>query len=55
MKVYLVCGGFAYEGEDLDSVRVFSSKEKAEQYHAKLSAEQSFGYVKLEERELDVE
>lgn len=55
MKVYLVYGGFDYEGEDGDSIRVFSSEEKAELYREKLRKDSCYGYVALEEREVDAE
>lgn len=55
MKVYLVFGGFDWEGEDGDSIRVFSSEEKAKQYRQKLWDERSYGYVKMEERQVDAE
>ena len=34
MKVYVVSYGWAYEGEDEDSLRVFADKAKAEAYRA---------------------
>lgn len=55
MKVYLVFGGFDYEGESGDSIRVFSSEEKAEQYRQKLLNEKYYDYVEVGEREVDVE
>ena len=56
MKLYVVCGGFSYEGESATSIRVFSSEEKAEKYQEKLlSEERGFDYVRLEVRDLDVE
>lgn len=54
MKVYVVYGGWDYEGVYGQSIRVFSSEEKAEEYSDKLVKE-SYDYVNVDEREVDAE
>ena len=55
MKVYLVVGGFAYEGEfvESDDCKVFASEDKANEWHDKLMAEKNgYDYVTILEREV---
>jgi len=42
-KCIAVIGGFNYEGEDFDSLRLFDCQSTAEAYKAEL--EREFGYV----------
>lgn len=46
--VYVVIGGYDYEGEDSSSIAVFSTMEKAEQYVKDNKGE--YGYFHIKER-----
>jgi hypothetical protein len=48
MKVYLVLGGWDYEGCDDDSAVVFSSKESAEAYVANESSISEYDPYKID-------
>ena len=48
MKVFAVIGGFHYNGEDFDTLRLFSNWKDARAYKKEL--EQSCGYVEIEEK-----
>lgn len=52
MKVYSVQGGWEYEGSSDSSLRVFSSREKAEAYAATL---RGYDSVLVQELTLDAE
>lgn len=54
MKVYAVIGGWDYEGEDFDSLRLFDCKSAAEAYSKKLE-EGDYEYALIEEREVNFE
>ena len=45
--------GANYEGESFDSLRVFSSEEKAEAYAEELRKGLHYGYVDVESREVE--
>ena len=55
-KVYVVIGGWDYEGQDVDSVRLFLDRESAEWYGKELTVpdptyERTFyDYVEIVER-----
>lgn len=51
MKVYAVIGGWHYEGEHFDSLRLFDCKSAAEAY-AKELEEGDYDYTELEVREV---
>jgi hypothetical protein len=53
IKVYAVIGGFNYEGEVFDSLKIFTSESSALEYKAQL-IEEGFDYVQMEIKELDV-
>jgi hypothetical protein len=51
MKVYAVIGGWDYEGEQFDSLRLFDCKSAAEAYSKQLE-EGDYDYALIEEREV---
>ena len=57
--VYVVAGGVNYEGENLDTVRVFLSRDAAVAYGESLTAEQEdldgteYDYYEIMEREVE--
>jgi len=51
MKVYAVIGGWEYEGEHFDSLRLFDCKSAAEAYSKQLE-EGDYDYALIEEREV---
>jgi len=53
IKVYAVIGGFNYEGENFDSLKIFTSESSALEYKAQL-IEGMFDYAQMEVKELDV-
>jgi hypothetical protein len=53
MKVWCVIEGMNYEGESFNSLRVFSSEEKAEAYAEELRKGLRYGYVDVESREVE--
>ena len=54
MKVYAVIGGWDYEGEHFDSLRLFDCKSAAEAYSKQLE-EGDYDYSMIEEREVNFE
>ena len=54
MKVYVVIGGWEYEGEHFDSLRLFDCKSAAEAYSKQLE-EGDYEYALIEEREVNFE
>ena len=54
MKVYAVIGGWEYEGEHFDSLRLFDCKSAAEAYSKELE-EGDYEYALIEEREVNFE
>ena len=52
MKVYAVIGGWDYEGEHFDSLRLFDCKSSAEAYSKELE-EGDYDYAELEVREVN--
>lgn len=55
MKVWIVINGFEYEGENLNSMMIFDSEEKAIEEKGKRQNEphcNNGGYVIVEEREV---
>lgn len=53
MKVYVVIGGYDYEREVFDSLKMFMSESSALDYKIKL-IEEKFDYVLIEVREVNV-
>ena len=52
-KVYAVIGGFDYEGEDFQSLRLFDCFSTADAYLKQLEAE--YDYAKMDTREVCME
>jgi len=50
--VYVVAGGWQYDGEHLESARVFLNREDAVQHGEFLLAEDSYHYYKIKEVEV---
>ncbi len=55
MKVYAVIGGWHYEGEHFESLRLFDCKSAAEKYQEFLTKEDGFDYVLSGVREVCME
>jgi hypothetical protein len=54
MQVYAVIGGWDYEGEDFDSLRLFDCKSTAEAYSKELE-DGDYDYAFLEVRDVVME
>jgi hypothetical protein len=54
-KVYAVIGGFDYEGEDFDSLRLFDCRSTAVAYHQELTESEGFDYALLREQDVIME
>jgi len=54
MKVYAVIGGWDYEGESFDSLRLFDCYSSAEAYELELQ-KGFYDYTSLEVREVNME
>ena len=54
MSVYLVIGGYDYEGESLDSLKLFDCKSSALKYEEELK-EGYFDYVIVREQDVIME
>ena len=52
MKVYSVIGGYDYEGEDFDSLKIFMSESSALDYKIKL-IERKYHFVEMVLMEVD--
>ncbi len=55
MKVYAVIGGFNYEGESFDSLRLFDCRSAADLYRQELELDQGYDYALMQVREVDME
>ena len=55
MKVYAVIGGWNYEGESFDSMRLFDCYSTAEKYQNQLTNDEGFDYALLKIREVCME
>jgi len=55
MKVYAVIGGWNYEGESFDSMRLFDCYSSAEKYQNQLTNDEGFDYALLKIREVCME
>ena len=47
MKCYSVIGGFDYEGENFDSLKLFDCRSSADAYYQKLVEVEGFDYAKI--------
>ena len=54
-KVYAVIGGWDYEGQNFDSLRLFDCFSTAVAYQKHLEENEGFDYVLLETREVCLE
>jgi hypothetical protein len=55
MKVYAVIGGWDYEGEDFDSLRLFDCFSTANAYVVRLEEQEGYDYSRLNVREVIME
>lgn len=53
-KVYAVIGGYDYEGERFDSLKLFDCKSTAEEYYEYLKEHERYDYVKIELMSIDM-
>ena len=51
-KAIAVIGGWDYEGQDFDSLRLFDCQSTADLYKAELEREFEFDYVLMEVKEI---
>jgi len=54
MKVYAVIGGWNYEGESFDSLRLFDCRSTAVAYHKELTEVEGYDYALLREQEINL-
>jgi hypothetical protein len=54
-KVYAVIGGWDYEGQSFQSLRLFDCKSAAEKYKEFLTEDDGFDYAKMDTREVCME
>ena len=54
-KVYAVIGGFDYEGEDFQSLRLFDCFSTATAYMVELEENQGYDYSKMDVREVNMQ
>ena len=52
MTVYVVMGGVNYEGESIDSVKVFTNRDTAVTYGESLVSDEYFDYYEIVEKEI---
>jgi hypothetical protein len=55
MQVYAVIGGFDYEGESFNTLRLFDCKSSAEAYQEQLTVDEGYDYALMEVREVSYE
>lgn len=55
MKVYAVIGGWDYEGEHFDSLRLYDCKSAAEEYYQRLTDVDGYDYATMEIKEIRME
>jgi len=54
-KVYAVIGGWDYEGEDFESLRLFDCFSTANAYLVHLEEQEGYDYSKMDTREVCME
>ncbi len=54
-KVYAVIGGWDYEGEHFDSLRLYDCKSAAEAYYQHLTDVDGYDYATMEVKEIRME
>ena len=52
MTVYVVMGGINYEGESIDSVKVFTNRENGVTYGESLVSDEYYDYYEIVEKEI---
>jgi len=52
MNVYVVMGGVNYEGESIDSVKVFTNRDNAVAYGESLVSDEYYDYYEIVEKEI---
>lgn len=52
---YAVIGGWDYDGEDFDSLRLFDCRSTADAYRERLEVVEGYDYAKISEREIIME
>lgn len=55
MQVYAVIGGFDYEGESFNTLRLFDCKSSAEAYQEHLTVDEGYDYALMDVREVSYE
>jgi hypothetical protein len=55
MKVYAVIGGWAHDGEDFDSLRLFDCLSTANAYLVYLEEQGDYDYSKIDTRKVNME
>ena len=55
MKVYAVIGGWDYEGESFESLRLFDCRSAAALYQQELELDQGYDYARMEVRQVCME
>jgi len=55
MKVYAVIGGWDYEGEGFDSLRLFDCRSTAVAYHKELTESEGYDYALMREQDVIME
>jgi hypothetical protein len=54
-KVYAVIGGWDYEGEDFESLRLFDCFSTANAYVVRLEEQEGYDYSRMDVREIVME
>ncbi len=54
-KVYAVIGGWDYEGESFDSLRLFDCHSTAEAYYQQLTEVEGYDYAMIQVREINMQ
>ena len=55
MQVYVVIGGFDYEGESFDSLKMFDCRSTAVDYHKQLTEVEGYDYALMREQDVIME
>ncbi len=55
MKVYAVIGGWDYEGEDFESLRLFDCLSTANAYVVRLEEQEGYDYTRMDVRQVIME
>jgi hypothetical protein len=55
MQVYAVIGGWDYEGEDFESLRLFDCLSTANAYVVRLEEQEGYDYTRMDVRDVIME